>query len=104
MGESVHLAAKPSTSTFSAEPTAAAALSFRFGFVDGKRPAILLRLIQTANRFLCRVVVGQFDKAEAFAATRVTILDDLGAFHFAIRGKQRFQCSVIDIVAKVTDI
>src|SRR5690348_2777803 len=85
-------AAAATTAAASTTATAATAAIFtRASFVDGKRAAVVLFAVYAGNRSLGLFITSHFDKAEAFASTRVAVHDDFGALHSAVLTKNLIQ-------------
>src|SRR5262249_27854697 len=94
-----------STTTSAAAPAVPAAALFTGArFVNGQITAIVFLFMQTADCFLCRIVIPHFDKTKALAAARFPILHDLCVLHFAELRKQLFQTLIGDIPAQIPDI
>src|SRR5690606_17676632 len=64
----------------------------------------MLLFVQGVDGFLGRVVVGHFNKPEAFASAGVAILDDLGTLHGSKLGKHLLQARARHAVGQVSDV
>src|SRR4051812_23614024 len=85
-------AAAATTAAASTTATATSAAIFtRASFVDGERPAVVLFAVHSGNRSLGFFITSHFDKAKAFASTRVAVHDDFGTLHGAVLTKNLIQ-------------
>ena len=87
-----------------ATTTAAAAFLARPGFVNCQAPSVELALVKPLDCRLCLSVVVHFDKTEALAPARRSILDYLRALHSAELREQLFQGRITDPVGQVANI
>lgn len=101
---SASAAAAAVTAATATTAASAATIFARLGFIDRKGAPRVLLPIQALDGRLRFRVVAHFDEAEAFAVAGVTICDDLGTFHRAIRTKQLLQLRAVHAVAQVPNI
>jgi hypothetical protein len=87
-----------------AAATAEAAFFARLGFVDRQAASIVLLIVQAFDGRAGGVVIRHFDEAEAFAAARIAIHDDLGATNGAEGRKQLFQAAVRDPITQISNV
>jgi hypothetical protein len=84
------IAAASATTTAASAAAAAtttATLFARARFVYGQGSAVVLFEVETLNGRLCLGIAAHLDEAETFAATRVTVHDDLRTLHLSERRK-----------------
>lgn len=101
------LVAPISAAAVSASATAATTTTATLaglGFVHRERTTILLRVVQAIDSCLRFGIGTHLNKAEAFAATSITICHNLGTANLAELAKQFFQFSGGHFVAKVSAI
>jgi hypothetical protein len=84
-------AASTATTVAASATTATAAVFLRTRFVDGQGAAIMLLAVDRGDRGRGLFVAGHFDKAKTLAATRVAVVDDLGAGDRAMLREQLFE-------------
>jgi hypothetical protein len=96
--------AAPSTTAAAAVAAATAPRFAGLGLVDREATAVDFLVMKTLDGGLSLGLAAHFDKAKAFAPTRVAILDDLRALHDPEPGEQLLQIGVADLVGQVPDI
>ena len=102
------LVAASATATAAAAVTTAAATAAArvvfpgLGFVHGERTTIVFLVVQAVDCGLCFRIGRHFDEAEAFAAARVTILDDLSAGHLAEGAEHRFEIGAARAIRQIS--
>jgi hypothetical protein len=97
-------AAAAAATTTAAAISAAAPFFFRAGFIDSERPAVMLLPIKGGDGGRGFFVAGHFDKTKTFAASRVAIVNDLGAGDLPVLGKQLFEIRAGYVVAQISHI
>lgn len=74
------------------------------GFVDGQPTTTVFVIVQAFNCGLRFVFGVHLDEAEAFASTRVAILDHLGALDRAEMSEEGFERRIVNLVAQIADV
>lgn len=80
------IAASPTTTT-----TATTTILAGLGFVNRQRAALVVGLVQGADRGLPFLVIRHLNETKSFATTGIAVGNDLGAFNGTEFSKQLFQ-------------
>jgi hypothetical protein len=84
--------------------TATGAVFAGFGFVDGKRTAVVFLTVEGCDRRLGFFIRTHLDESESLASTGFPITDDFCTLHGAVLREKLFQFRAGRIVAQIPDI
>src|SRR4051794_18483993 len=100
----VSAAAAAARGVSAAAAAGARPLFARLRLIDGQRATGIVQTVKRRDRGLGLGILAHLDKAEALAAARVAIVDDLRALHGPVRREQLFQRGVVDVVAQIANV